>query len=94
VAYLRIIDQHDKTVTGAAAKGLLNQILNLNFIFIVHVLYNLFCLTNKLSETMQKNDNDVCKAKRSADTTILELTETKTVHFATIYEQCLQICNT
>jgi hypothetical protein len=94
VAYLRIIDQHDKTVTGAAAKGLLNQILNFNFIFIVHVLYNLFCLTNKLSETMQKVDNNVCKAKRSADTTILELTETKTVHFATIYEKCLQICNT
>lgn len=40
---------------------------------------------------MQKVDNNVCNAKRSAETTILELTETKTVHFNTIYEDSLKI---
>jgi hypothetical protein len=43
---------------------------------------------------MQEVDNNVCNVKRSADTTILELKETKTAYLTTIYEKCLQIYNT
>ena len=62
VLFLKLVDEDDKTATGATAKGLLNSIQNFEFIIILVILNALFQETNCLNKNLQNPEIDIVQA--------------------------------
>jgi len=79
---------------GATARGLLNQIQNFEFIFLMQALYSLFKETNFLSECLQQDTIDIVHAHDLAEATVTKLNKlTSDDEFKLLLEDSFKLAN-
>ena len=89
---LEHISLNDKSVSGANARPLLKSIEDFEFLFVLHVLNEIYERTGILSETLQKSELEMDGAQRSIEATRSSLKEILTEeNFGRIYKFCIDL---
>ncbi|XP_016450433.2 uncharacterized protein LOC107775230 [Nicotiana tabacum] len=75
-----------------AAKNLLDNIQDFEFVFMLHLMFKMLLLTNELNKTLQKKDQDIINAMRLLDLAKTRLQTMRESEFGSLMDEVYLFC--